>query len=349
MFVETQHAASLLFYPVLTNIRYNTSTLNQAIALNPDHPKVHLASGYYQSMCLNDFNSALREFETAYQGEPNNGDIANSIGVTHWKLGNWKQAEKNLLKAVELDPLNFLVFEPLGLFYKQQRQFQKADYYFNLMIKLDPEQAYSYIFRAYNYLHGYGDIKKARSLLKEAVVNAKDPQEIFYAQYFTELYARDFPKALSYAISDKELYFGSLFVGRTYYYSGQEEQAQAEFESMRIYLEEKAQEEPASAGYHSKLGQVYAHLGLKEKAIAEGQKAVELQPVNNNHVDGPIFVQRLAEVYILTGEHELAINNIEYLLSIPSELTIWQLRLDPIYDPLRDNPLFQKLVDSVST
>jgi len=317
-------------------------TLDQAIALDSNHPQVHFAKGDYQTDCLNNNQYALKEFEIAFKGEPNNGEMAMYIGNVHSSLGNWEQAKEALLKAVELDPLNFFVVRDVGWYYWRQRQFQKADYYLKLALQLAPEQAHLYGMLSMVYRRGFGDIEKARSILKEAELNAFDSEQLLEAQYFTEIYARDFPKALSYAKDRKEYYPGSILLGEAYHFLGKHELARAEFESMRTYYEEKVVEEPDYSTYHSELGQVYAYLGLKDKAITEGQKAVELQPVAK--VVEEHRIHYLVTIYILVGEYELAIDNLEYLLSIPSYTTKWMLRLDPTYDPLRENPRFQKLI-----
>ena len=135
-----------------------------------------------------------------------------------------------------------------------------------------------------------------------------------------------------------------LSLGRAYYLLGEEKPAREEFESLRTYYEEKIEEVPETGKFHSALGRVYAYLGLKEKAIKEGKKGIFLQPVSKDGWWGPIRVYELAVIYNLTGEHELAIDKLEYLLSTPSFYTKWDLKLNPLFDPLRDNPRFQKLV-----
>ena len=320
------------------------STLDQAIAIDPHHPIVHLAEGTYQKDCLNNPQYALKEFEIAFMGEPNNGEISAYIGSAHESLGNWEQAEKALLKACELNPLDRFNARALGLFYRNGRQFQKADHYYNLAIQIDPEKADSYSLRAYNYLLGFGDIDQARSLLQEAELNVKNPEELLPDQCWTEIFGRDYSKALSYARVHKEHYPETFLLGYTYSYLGQEELAQAEFDSLRIYWEEKVLEEPENSLFHSSLGVTFAYLGLKEKAIAEGQRGIDLLPVATNHRTKPVRIRSLAFIYLIAGEYDLAIEQFEYLLSIPSYTTKWGLRLNPIYDPLRENPRFQKLI-----
>ncbi len=285
------------------------NALDKAIALDPDHPQVHFANGYYLNSCTNDYDTALKEYELAYKGDPNNSEIVQYFGAEYWRLGIWDKAEKFLLKAYELDPLRSNNVGYLGVFYEHRRQFQTAEDYYNLAIQLNPEAGWYYTYMAGNYVDGFGDIVKARSLLKKAELIVPNPQVLLGSQFVTELYARDFPKALSYAKENKKYYPGTLAIAYAYYFMGEDKLAQEEFESMRVYYEEKVKEAPEKATFHSILGKVYAALGLKVEAIKEGKKGINLQSVDKDHWYGPNRVVDLVEIYILTGEHELAGNS----------------------------------------
>ena len=319
--------------------------LDKAIALDPDHPRVHYAKAFYQSECIGDLSTALSELEIASTGEPNNQEIAQVLGTIYWKLGNWKKAEGNILKAYELDPAGSNSAGMVGFYFKRQRQFEKAKHYNNLAIQLDPEQYEHYIGQAFNYIAGGGDLKKALSILEEAEMNVSDPEQLSAAQFRTEIYSRDYSKALQYAKEYKKYNEGSLILGSAYNFLGDDSAAQTEFSNMRIFYEKKVEDDPEFAQFHSNLGQVYAYLGLKDEAVLAGKRGTALLPVSKNHLNGAERVEDLAKIYVLTGEYGLALDKIEYLLSIPGDLTVWNLRLDPVYDPLRDNPRFQALLE----
>ena len=121
---------------------------------------------------------------------------------------------------------------------------------------------------------------------------------------------------------------------------------QAAYDSARNILESKIQERPEDARFHSSLGIAYAGLGRKQDAIREGKLAVELLPVTKEAWKGLYRIEDLARIYVMVGEHDLAINKLEKLLSIPSELSIPLLQLDPAWNPLRDHPRFKKLIES---
>ena len=92
------------------------------------------------------------------------------------------------------------------------------------------------------------------------------------------------------------------------------------------------------------LGIVYAYLDRREDAIRAGERGVEILPISRDALLGTIMVHRLAEIYAIVGEHEAAIDQLEILLAVPSRVSGHSLRLDPMWDPLRDNPRFQKLM-----
>jgi tetratricopeptide (TPR) repeat protein len=122
-------------------------------------------------------------------------------------------------------------------------------------------------------------------------------------------------------------------------------------ELARIALERAVRDHPGDPRFHAALGLAYAYLGQKSEAIQEGNHAAELNPVSKDAALGPLYVLNLARIYVLVDEYEEALNQIEYLLSIPSSEFIWQfvsiplLRLDQLWDPLRDNPRFQSLLE----
>ena len=112
------------------------------------------------------------------------------------------------------------------------------------------------------------------------------------------------------------------------------------------YLLHSRKLEPDDARLHSALGIAYAGLGDKQEAIREGKLAVDLLPVGKDAMRGICRVVDLARIYVMVGEFDLAINQIESLLSIPSELSIDLLGLDPAWNPLHNHPRFKKLIET---
>ena len=107
----------------------------------------------------------------------------------------------------------------------------------------------------------------------------------------------------------------------------------------------RAREQPDEARFHSELGLAYAGLGRKNEAKREGELAVELLPISKEALIGSDWVRNLAQIYVMVGDHDAAVEELEYLLSIVAPISGHWLRLDPIWDPLRDRPQFQALLE----
>ena len=91
-----------------------------------------------------------------------------------------------------------------------------------------------------------------------------------------------------------------------------------------------------------------AGLGRKDEAIREGRRACELLPMLKDAVDGVAFVVNLAQIYAWTGERNLALDQLSKALKVPNDCPYGELRLHPIWDPLRCDPRFEKIVNSLA-
>ena len=138
-----------------------------------------------------------------------------------------------------------------------------------------------------------------------------------------------------------------LLKANMYAHSNQPQLKKAYYDSLRTYAE-KNLVRGLTRTYTYYLGQAYAGLGLKEQAIREAKKGVESLPVSKDTFTGPLYVIKLAMIYLLVGEHDLAIDRLAYLLSIPSPLSANLLRLDPFWEPIRDHPKFKQLLQKYS-
>ena len=202
----------------------------------------------------------------------------------------------------------------------------------------------AYRYKVWNYIYGYGDVDKARMTLEQGMQNM-DPSELSWTRFRTEIYGRNYQEALEIAKLHPVQRSRHYYKGTAYYYLKNESEAKNELDSARVVYQERVKENPGVSRSHITLGLVYAMLGMKEDAIREGKKAVELTPITKDAGWGPTWLEYLATIYIITGEHDKAIELLEQLLSIPSYVTKSRLKTDPSYDPLRDNPRFQELIE----
>lgn len=192
---------------------------------------------------------------------------------------------------------------------------------------------------------------EARTALEEVPKKMEPSSEYFW--FFQELYERNYNSALARVscITIESIEIQQAFItraqlaGLVYQLMNEPEHARISFDSALVILEKEAKQRPDDARVHSSLGIVYATLGRKEEAIQEGEIAVELCPVSNDAIIGGDRLKDLAYIYTMVGDYEAALDKIEYLISIPSWFSVPLLRLDPIWDPLRDYPRFQRLLE----
>ena len=129
---------------------------------------------------------------------------------------------------------------------------------------------------------------------------------------------------------------------------GDRRRARAYADSARLAFEERSAARPDDAQRHVFLGLALAYLGRKAEAIREGERGVALLPISQDGYSGPYIQHQLVRIYILVGEPEKALDQLEPLLRIPYYLSPGWLRIDPDFDPLRSNPRFQKLVEGTA-
>ena len=330
--------------------------VDKAFQLNPDLPEVHLALGQYYYHGHLDYEHAMEEFTIARKSQPNSSQIMSLIAYVKRRQGKFEQAVALIKEASELDPryrtLPYVIGETLLL----MRKYQEAEYYLNRAISLAPDWARPYAWKAQLYLTWDGNIEKAMSVLEEVSKNVSSSNDPFITLWSIRLsiFNRRYSEALEQLSLWKSEAFNTqfYFVPKAQLYAqingliGNSQLEQTFYNSARSILESKIEQHPEDGHFHSSLGVVYAGLGLKEDAVREGKLGVELLPVNKEAYRGTFRVENLARIYVMVGDYDNAIDQIEFLLKIPSELSIPLLRLDPAWDELRNHPRFQKLLES---
>ena len=119
----------------------------------------------------------------------------------------------------------------------------------------------------------------------------------------------------------------------------------AYYDSARITYEERVRDDRNDYAAHGNLGIAYAGLGRREEAIREGKLAVEILPLSRDALAGTGRILALAKIYAMVSEQDEAIDQLEVLLSIPSDISVPLLKIDPQWDPLREHPRFQALLE----
>jgi serine/threonine-protein kinase len=328
--------------------------VDRAFQLNPNLPEVHLALGHYYYHCHLDYDRALEQFAIARESQPNNSGLLSFIGFVQRRQGKLEQALANIKKASELDPRSARLAWEFAQTFMFLRKYPEAERYFNRAISLAPDLPQGYNSKAWLYLRWEGSIEKARAVLQEALQNIKSAEDPDIVNLLVDIDVFDgnYQEALDrLSLKSEDIDNMSYFIpnalqyARIYRYMKKKEPAKKYYDEARSILESKIQEQPEDERFHSSLGIAYAGLGRKEDAIREGKLGVELLPVSKEAIRGLSKVEDLAKIYVMVGEFDAAIDQLEFLLSIPSRLSIPLLRLDPAWGPLRDHPRFKRLME----
>jgi tetratricopeptide (TPR) repeat protein len=173
--------------------------------------------------------------------------------------------------------------------------------------------------------------------------------------YIVPYYKRQYGKLIEFIRNDTTSQFDKQFtihpktydIALMYFLSGNTSLCKTYADSSITLLKEKLKEISNDERYYATLGKCYALIGDDKEAISCGKKAVELKPITLDAWQGIVKEQDLMEIYIFLGDYDMALDKIELLLSTPSELSVGELMIDPIFDNLRSLPRFQKIIDSV--
>ncbi len=327
--------------------------VDKALEIDPNLPEAHLALGHYFYHGYLDYDRALEEFAIVQKSQPNNSQLIAYVGFVQRRQGKFEQGLTNIKKAAKLDPLSNTLAVDVGTTLMLLRKYKEAERYYERATSLAPDSANAYDLRARLYLVWQGSLEKVRAVLEEGPEHTKTTEnaDIVNLLVTVDVFDGNYQGALDrLALISEDVDFLEYFIPNPlrcaliYSYMNRKELATKYYKDARSILESKIQERPEDARFHSSLGIAYAGLGRKEDAIREGKLAVELLPMSKEAMVGPFRVADLARIYVMVGEFDAAIDQLEFLLSIPSELSISLLRLDPAWDPLRDHPRFKKLL-----
>jgi len=270
-------------------------------------------------------------------------------------MGNFNLSLQNQLKAYSLDPLSFELGRNIGETYGLIRDYANTDKYYKHIIDLNPDRSFPKIELAQNYINWKGDIKSASELVN--AIKENDYLDLMpNYSVFVDVLDRKFDRAIQKMISINRDYETGQFrftpknqeLGLLFRFKDEPGLSKVYFDSSRVLLEEMINKNPQDERLHSSLGITYAGLGFKEKAVYEGKKGIELLPLEKEAYRGFYREWDMAIIYTLLGDYDNALKKIDFILSIPGAFSVNELKLDPLYDPLRNLAGYKSIVEKYS-
>jgi len=333
-----------------------------ALRLQPNLAEAHFALGQCIYWMDQDYARALEQFEIASRLSPSNADAGRLIAAIERRQRKWEEALEAYERVAKLDPQNPNTFRELMQTDTAMRRWEDAARWADRLRALAPTSLVAKTQRGYIEFWWKGDTQLLKSLMDQVPAGVDPDGTVTSARWDVAMLRRDYAAAKNVlqTSSVNELSYtnaGStpkiFFEGCIYLAQGDKVNAQKAFELARPALETALEEAPGSALRHANLGWLYAFMGRKEDALREGRRAVELKPESRDAVDGAIMNCYLALIYARVGENDLALPLIERLLKTPGavdsadySITINDLKYRWEWDPIRNDPRFQKLISS---
>ena len=330
-----------------------------AFRLRPDAGEAHLARAEHLYRGYLDYGEALRELEIARQTLPNDARLFELKGYIERRRpdGNQEEALRNLERAIDLDPRNFLVLQQIALSYSLLGRYADEAAVLNRMLAIRPDDAETKVTRAFVDLYWKADTRPLHQLMDE--IRAKGHgaiQSVASGWLECALAERDAGAAANAlaAMGENTLgstipRYGAHFVeGLIARMTKDDARARGAFTAARTDQEKLVRADPDDAGALCVLGLIDAALGRKEEALREGRHAVELLPVEKDATNGTRVIGVLAIIAAWVGDNDLACEQLAAVIHRRREISYGELKLEPQWDPLRGKPCFEHIVASLA-
>jgi tetratricopeptide (TPR) repeat protein len=331
---------------------------NEALRLRPDLAEVRVRAAWHHFVYRED-ERAVAELAAVRQSLANGAEALLLRAFIGRRQGRWDEAINGMRKALNLDPRHQVILGGLADTYYWLRRYREVEQIFERLIELAPDKPSLKAYRASVPFEEKADLESYRVVMERLPSSARNTLWITSLRFQNAMLARDWKDAKK-ILSDSqydELYFGfspyswaNSLVPRDCHkiwlaaVQAGHPLTETQFGSARDLLKQKAQLQPDDPSLMSVLGLIDAALGRKEEAIQESRRAVEMLPISKDAVEGPPLVSKLALVYAWTNEPDLAFQELAISVESPGGVHYGELKLDPAWDPLREDRRFANLL-----
>ena len=351
-----------------TELEEVKSLIDRALTLAPNSPEAHFALGLFFYYGHRQYENALAEFNRTLELQPNNALARQYCAWVYRRRGEWERSLADAQQAEELDPRDASIPANIGGTYGTLRQWKDAEGAELRALGIDPHNTIAAAFLLITRVNGTGDVDSAQRVFDGFLEDTKnrlfgqgaagygaggDVAAVLGMPVYLDVIERRFTDALRAlekrtTNSDRLQQLFPRVVLRLL--AGQTEAAKSIGEEALPLLETRLRERPDDTLAMRELSWVYLVLGRNADALRLSREAADLISIEKDAFTGPIFQNGLAQIEARAGAPEEAIKRLRRLLSIPAGAvaSIARLKIDPVWDPVRDRPDFQQLLSGPS-
>jgi len=329
----------------------------KALALDPKLSVSNEAMGWVHYHTELNYDAAIRQFHIALELQPSNPGVSYGLAAVYRRKGNLDESVWHWRKAIAYDPRSSELVRQLGETFVLQRKYAEADEQFATAIRLAPDNVSTYAERARNMVLWKGDLRSAEVILEEGNrfgrVGSGEDEGLHYTKFVFASMRGEYSSAeqavrqmdAARGLDNQFMYYPQpLIFASLERMRGSEARAQRMYAQSLQQIQQRLREYPDDSRAHSALGIALAGLGRSEEAIREGDRGVQILPVEKESWRGSFRMLDLAQIHAMTGDQEKAIDILERLLKMPSEISPTWLKLDPRWKSLRGNKRFESLL-----
>jgi tetratricopeptide (TPR) repeat protein len=326
--------------------------------LRPASGETHLALAQHLYWAYQGYDRAREELVAARRTLPNEARIPLLAGYIDRRQGRWEESLDQMKQALELDPHNLSILQQTSLTYQALRRYKETVATLDKVLAIAPKDIAIKVWRAWVELQWRADPSPLHATIETALTQDPKAAPFIVLQWLDLALSERDPAAGDRVLAamptggcyDENIPFPDSWCrGLVARLRGDEPAAHAAFASARRELEQIVRDQPDYASALCAIGVVDAALGNKEDAIRESQRAIELIPISKNAIDGARMIQYLAVIYAWTGNKDAAIERLTEVVKLPgSHVSYGNLRLNPLWDPLRGDPRFEAIIASLA-
>jgi serine/threonine protein kinase/tetratricopeptide (TPR) repeat protein len=341
------------------------SHIDRALALAPNSPEAHLALGLFFYLGHRQYEMALTEFNRTLELQPNSALARTYSAWVYRRRGEWERSLAEFQRAQELDPRDAQIPLNIGATYLTLRQWKDAERAELRALAIDPHNGWAALSLLISHLNATGDVGSARRALDSfpeatkslTLVSRRGPTGIgdvapmigmlvyldVIERHFTDAFRSFQKEEVNEDLGRLQQLAGRAALGVL---AGEPDAAKSAGEEALPLLEARLKERPDDTFAMTELSWVYLALGRNADALRLARQAADTISIEKDAFSGPTFRNGLAQIEARAGAPEEAIKRLRHLLSIPAgwDVSIARLKIDPVWDPIRNRPDFQQLL-----